>query len=203
MILDQARLPLATVLLAAGHGRRAGGPKALKRTPAGELWWLAQAKRIAGDVQWVVAVLHPHCFPLPDHVVPGLTACRGDADATLLHSLQTGLLALGPLAPQAQAVLALPVDCPWPGRAVADALWRTARRSPHFDAVRPQVLVGSIWRRGHPILITQQGVADVVRLDPDRDRMDHWLASSEHAVSDVAVADLAILANFNGDGMSA
>ncbi|MSQ84574.1 MAG: hypothetical protein EXR77_17125 [Myxococcales bacterium] len=183
------------VLLAAGHGRRAGGPKALKRVN-GELWWRTQALAMTGSVDHVVVVLHRLAWPDADDAPSNVTALVGDPDATQLASLQAALA----LVPAGLAALVLPVDCPWPGAAVATALLRAVRSD--WLAVRPLVQTESQNRRGHPILLLPLGIQQVAALDSRCDRLDHWLASRGQAVGEVSVDSLAVLANCNYDGHS-
>lgn len=183
------------MLLAAGHGRRAGGPKALKIVN-GALWWRTQAQAMTGSTNHVIAVVHPLAWPDAGNSPPRVTALAGDPDATQLRSLQAALALL----PAGVPALVLPVDCPWPGPAVATALLRAVRSD--WLAVRPLVQTESQNRSGHPILLLPRGIAQVAALDSRIDRLDHWLAAQGPAIGDVIVDSLAVLANCNYDGHS-
>ncbi|MBM4342152.1 MAG: nucleotidyltransferase family protein [Deltaproteobacteria bacterium] len=186
--------PVAGVLLAAGQGRRAGGPKALK-TVDGQPWWRVQASAMVAELGCVVAVLHPDAWPEADGPLLGCIAVTGNPEAPQLASLQLGL-ALLPIG----AALVLPIDCPWPGPAVAAAL---ADLSAQTDAlaVVPAVESHGQLRRGHPVWLSGPAVAAVLALDPATDRLDHWLAAQGDQVATVDVGEPAVLANFNADGV--
>lgn len=180
------------VLLAAGHGRRAGGPKALK-VVGGELWWRVQARSIGCDVGRVVAVLHPDAR-LADEA--GILAIHGDPDAAPLASLQLGLRQVA----ANRAVFVLPVDCPWPGREVALAL-AAALQAPAL-AARPLASVDGRLRGGHPLLLAPEAAAEIGALDPATARLDYWLRDLPAGLRrDVVVGDSRVLANFNADGV--
>ena len=201
--MAQRQLRSACVLLAAGQGRRAGGPKALKLTGDGTVWWLAQARRIAQDIDTVVPVLHPHAWPLPAGVAPEIVPCRGDPDATLLRSLQLGLAALQQSGRVDHVVLVLPVDCPWPGPQVFGKLWSAICNSgARWDAVIAAVQTDRGLQRGHPVLLMPRVTAAIMQLNPQVDRIDHWLAAPDRVIGLVDVGDLAILANHNLDGIT-
>jgi molybdopterin-guanine dinucleotide biosynthesis protein A len=195
----------AAVLLAGGHGRRAGGPKACKLVAA-RPWWRLQYEAMGdGTAAHVIAVLHPTAWQAPEPPQPH-EAVVADPDAAMLASLHRGLAATQP----GQRVWLLPVDCPWPGRDVAQALAAAGQDRSDWLAARPvcrdaatSPIAAERWRGGHPLLLSAQGVAAVLQLDPLRDRLDHWLAAlSATARIDVAVTDRAVLANFNADGVS-
>jgi CTP:molybdopterin cytidylyltransferase MocA len=168
-------------LLAAGRGRRAGGPKAwgpyggktLLEVQVGFLAtvtapenidiaiqgeWLERCRELSPRVNWVAA----------------------DPEAEALGSLQT-LLKAGPRARS----FVLHVDMP-----VFDLrVWRALACAPG-DAV--PVHEG---RRGHPVLLTAQTLDEVARLDAATGRLDQFLRG--RSVTEVAVATDVILANLN------
>lgn len=187
-------LPVTAILLAAGHGRRAGGPKALVPVD-GQPLWRRQVQRLhAIGIQQVVAVLHPS---VPLAAEPPLILLHGDADATPLDSLQRGLaLSHGPM-------LVLPVDCPAPSRAVVVQLLATALRTPDARAVRPVVQTEAGPRGGHPLWMSAVTCQQIARLDPAQHRLDTFLHTLGSAYRDVPVADARVLGNFNVDGVSA
>lgn len=202
------RLPLAAtgLLLGGGHGRRAGGPKALKQLDDVPLW-RHQARRLrAAGCTDVVAVLHPDAFPAAlDAPEAGVVAVRSDPDAAAFASLQRGLAAV----PGDRSALVLPVDCPCPPRAVAVALVAAglaARlRATRWLAARPVVRTAADLppRAGHPVLLAPAFCAQLAVANPETARLDHLLAALAAAERlDVEVATDAILANFNRDGLS-
>lgn len=192
------------VLLGGGHGRRAGGPKAL-RLVEGELAWRRQARLMrAWGCREVVAVLHPDAFadgPPPPLACGGVRAVRADPDAPMFASLQEGLRALrAPGAAAPDWILQLPVDCPWPGDAVADALLAKAAGLPPDDrrvgAIRPQHAPSG--RHGHPLLLRTAASAELTWMDARFARLDRWLETMrEGGVLSVPVQTEAILANHN------
>lgn len=185
-------LGVAALLLAGGHGRRAGGPKALKERD-GQLLWRWQCDRLAALGCRPLAVLHPDAW-LPQAGDPPLGHVRADPDQPPFASLQAGLRALPP-----GDVLVLPVDCPCPPRPVWVAVVAAAReaeaRGRMWQAVQPE----HDGRGGHPVLLSAVWRAALEAMDPATARLDHALASSTARLR-VAVVHGAIHANFNLDG---
>ncbi len=195
LVLRDSRTPFAVplVLLAAGHGRRAGGPKALIDL-AGQPLWRRQVERLrANGLTRVIAVLHPAAAL---DQTPDLTTLHGDPDATPLHSLQRALTATsGP-------VLLLPIDCPVPSRAVTARLLAASLAEPSPAAVRPIVATPEGPLGGHPLWISAAVCAQVLRLDAAQHRLDVFLRSLGDAYVGVPLADETVLGNFNSDGVS-
>ncbi len=187
--------PVIGVLLAGGHGRRAGGPKALK-VVGGRPLWRAQAGAMVSDLGCVVAVLHPGAWPDADAPLLGCIPVASDPDATQLASLQRGLAEVA-----TGAALVLPIDCPWPGTAVVAALATAAEATGVLAAVPTVTLDGQV-RRGHPVWLAAAAVGQLLTLDPQLNRLDHWLAGMPERVALVDVGDPAILANFNRDAIA-
>lgn len=187
--------PVVGVLLAAGHGRRAGGPKALKVLDGRPLWRV-QASAMVAEFGCVVAVLHPDAWPDADASLLGCIPVVGNPDATQLASLQRGLAELS-----RGAALVLPIDCPWPGSEVLAAIETAADRSGAL-AVVPTVDLDGQPRRGHPVWLSAAAVAQVLALDPTTDRLDHWLTGHSEQTLLVDVANPAILANYNADAIA-
>ena len=195
-------LAAAAILLAGGHGRRAGGPKALKRID-GSLLWRVQAHALgAVGCAPVVAVLHPEAWTLADAPmdVESPLALPADPNALPFASLLQALAAL----PPGHAAFVLPVDCPCPTRATfcvlrAAALDRDLRGQP-WDAVRPL----HDGRGGHPVLLAPMFARVLATLDPTTARLDVELATARAAglLVEVAVQDAGVRANFNRDGVS-
>ncbi|MEY3014676.1 MAG: hypothetical protein RIT45_3411 [Pseudomonadota bacterium] len=187
------------VLVAGGHGRRAGGPKALKRLDGALLWRVhAEALHAAGCAR-VVAVLHPAAMPdaaATDPPTPWLRCVGADPDAPMFASLQRGLATL---AADEAAVVQL-VDAGLAAPATVAALRTGATEAAEVWVVRPRH--GA--RTGHPLWLAPAAVARLTTLDASSTRLDHWLAALPPARRlDVAVEDAGVLANFNADGIGA
>ncbi|CAN3700718.1 Nicotine blue oxidoreductase [Microbacterium sp. MM2322] len=139
-------VPPCGLVLAAGAGRRFGGPKALARTPAG-VPWIAIAVRAlraggCGDVLVVVGAAADEAALL---VPAEATVVRvADWRTGVATSLRAGLKAAasGP----ASAVVVLPVDTP---DVVPAAIARLVRRAAP-DALAQAAYTGE---PGHPVLI--------------------------------------------------
>lgn len=196
--------PLCGLLLAGGHGRRAGGPKALKRLDGALLWRVHAEALFAAGCASVVAVLHPTAMPDPaasDADAPDVDAgprwlrcVQADADAPMFASLQRGLAQID----AADAVLLQPVDAGRVDPATATALRSAANASAWV--VRPRY--GT--RTGHPLLLLPPACAALRALDPRDGRLDHWIAALHvERRRDVEVDDPAVLANYNRDGTGA
>jgi CTP:molybdopterin cytidylyltransferase MocA len=177
----------AALLLAAGRGRRAGGPKAwlqwegltlLERQlrflcghfEAGRIAisiqepWLARARALDGGVRWTPV----------------------DPDAPMLAAVQALLRAAGP-----GPAFLHHVDMPVWEAELFEALDAAARAWPAAAACMP-VHAG---RRGHPVLLTERAAADVLALDPARDRLDAWLRTAR--AREVPVDSPCVLENWN------
>jgi len=155
-------------LLAAGRGRRAGGPKA----------WLIHDGRTLLEIQLAFLLRH---FEPPDIAISiqtdWLDRCRTlhpemrwvpvDPDAPALASVQA-LLRAG----TARGWTFLHhVDMPvWEDTLFA-ALSDAAARNPDCEALIPT----RNGRGGHPILLARSTAEAVTALDPLQDRLDHWL----------------------------
>ncbi|MDQ1138220.1 CTP:molybdopterin cytidylyltransferase MocA [Microbacterium sp. SORGH_AS 1204] len=150
------------LVLAAGAGRRFGGPKALARTPAGTPW-LALAVRAlheggCGEVLVTLGAAVDEALPL---LPAGVTVVRvADWRTGIAASVRAGLAAAA--SGSASAVVVLPVDTP---DAPSSAVARLARRAGP-DALAYAVYDGS---PGHPVLIGR----------------DHWSAVAASARGDV------------------
>lgn len=170
------------LLLAAGRGRRAGGPKAW-RPYKGKTFLEAHLEfffGLLGPAAVSVAVQdgwRERCRALsPETVWAG-----ADPDASPLDSLQRLIRA----SPEARSFV-LHVDMPVFDKNVYEALWKA-----DGGAVVP-VFAG---RRGHPVLIAPAALKEIAALDPAKDRLDAWLRG--RAVQEVTVNDDAIHRNMN------
>lgn len=203
------------LLIAGGHGRRAGGPKALKQTEEGPLWRVQVARLQGAGCAHVVAVLHPQA--LPDSTPPRTTLVAAAPDAPMFSSLQLGLATLARCASQPhdaaapenhaatpglmRPVLVLPVDCPMPAPTVAVDLLAATRgeAADAWQVARPRY--GR--RHGHPLLLAPSFARRLLDQDSTMARLDRLIGAmaADQALS-VQVADEGILANFNHDGIS-
>jgi|ETNmetMinimDraft_26_1059896.scaffolds.fasta_scaffold54920_2 CTP:molybdopterin cytidylyltransferase MocA len=198
---------LLGLLLAGGHGRRAGGPKALKPMAGQPLWrWQARRMRAAGCAH-VAAVLHPTA--LWTEAEAHLSMVPADADAPMFASVQAGLRVLQGLTPTNDAtsgwhrplVLMLPVDCPMPEVAVVTALLSavdTVQSAP-WSVVRPR----HEGRHGHPLLLAPAFVQRLLGEDPRSARLDLLIRALPARQALSAEVDMpGVLANFNFDGVA-
>lgn len=157
-------------LLAAGRGRRAGGPKAwrvregrsLLERQIGFLTGFLPPDAVAVSVQeaWLDRCRGLH---------PGVRWVAADADAPPLASLQR-LIADRPLDRWASLHH---VDMPvW-----EEALFRElAGRIPEAEARGAAAIVPeSGGGGGHPVLLSPRCAPELAALDPARDRLDAWL----------------------------
>jgi CTP:molybdopterin cytidylyltransferase MocA len=133
--------PLAgwtAIVLAAGRGRRMGGPKALM-TVGGLPWWQTQESRLAAaGVQrlWVVSAEVERAMRSGPAVAPPLVPA--DPDAPMFESVRAGVSAAGAASGGA---FILPVDVPAPGRSTWQLTPLTelqSRRTSGFAATRPR-----------------------------------------------------------------
>lgn len=176
-------------ILAAGHGRRAGGPKAwhvhaglsllerhvrfvqergaVSRTAiAIQAGWRERCQRLDAGIHWVAT----------------------DAERPPLASFRALLEVL----PLDRWGFVLHVDMPlWEG-AVYDTLARAAAQAEPGIAALVPTFAG---RGGHPLMLSPGAATALARLDPDQDRLDHWLR--QVATRRVAVGDGGILENWN------
>lgn len=168
-------------LLAAGHGRRAGGPKAWgpyagKTLLEAQLGFLSTVTApenvdIAIQKEWL-----ERCRALS----PRVNWIAADPDASPLASLQA-LLAATPRS----ASFILHVDMP-----VFDLrVWRA------LEAAKGDAAPAFEGRRGHPVLLTAETLEDVKALNPAKDRLDVFLRGRN--VAEVPVTTDVILANLN------
>ncbi len=149
------------LVLAAGAGRRFGGPKALARTPAGTPWVALAARALSeGGCGEVFVALGAAL----DEAVPLLPAGAGvvrvaDWATGVAASVRAGLRAAA--SGSAPAVVILPVDTP---DATPSAVARLVRRAAP-DALAYAAYSGA---PGHPVLIGREhweAVAASVRGD--------------------------------------
>lgn len=168
-------------LLAAGHGKRAGGPKAWGPYAGmtmleAQLGFLATVTApenldIAIQGEW-----RERCLALSSRV----NWVAADPDGTPLSSLQALLAAT----PRGRAFV-IHVDMP-----VFDLrVWRALEASPGNCT---PVYEG---RRGHPVLLEAETLDAVADLDASRDRLDSFLRGRK--VTEIPVVTDVIFANLN------
>lgn len=168
-------------LLAAGRGRRAGGPKAwgpyggktMLEVQLGFLSTVTAAENIdiAVQAEWL-----ERCRQLS----PRVNWVAADPDGSALSSLQALLAA----SPRARSFV-IHVDMP-----VFDLrVWRALAGAPG-DAV--PVHGG---RRGHPVLLSAETLDEAAQLDPVTGRLDAFLRG--RSVAEVPVDTDVIFANLN------
>ncbi|MBI4061283.1 MAG: nucleotidyltransferase family protein [Elusimicrobia bacterium] len=168
-------------LLAAGQGRRAGGPKAWGPY-AGKTMLEAQLGFLATVTasENIDIAIQPAWLERCRALSPRVNWIAADPALAPLASLQALLKAT----PRARSFV-LHVDMP----AFDLRVWR-ALMTAEGDAV--PVHEG---RRGHPVLLTAETLDEVARLDPRTGRLDHFLRG--RPATEVPVATDVILANLN------
>ena len=186
------------VIVAAGQGRRMGGPKALLTVPSGDMTSgepLAAAHARAhldrGAKRVVVVVRAEVAAVLARFARPGLEVVISSAPDELgpAGSLRTALHYLD-VAPDAW-LLVQPVDAPPVSPEVVAALASRAQTEPRPRAVRP-VFDG---RRGHPVLVSRAAMEPLLAAAPPPLR--DVLAALGGDVVDVPVGDRACVVGFD------
>jgi CTP:molybdopterin cytidylyltransferase MocA len=196
---SEARSTGLVLVLAAGRGRRMGGPKALMSV-GGRAWWRTQAERLAAsrrDAAWVVS---------PEvRAAMGEAGGRGgraarlaesDPDAPMFASLLKGIELLRPDPPA--WVHVLPVDVPAPRRATLERLESAAGARGVAVPVAP-ASGGSRRRPGHPVCLSWAWIEGVLipeaRVQPVGSlRLDRLIAGTRVAVE---VHDESVAVNLN------
>ena len=170
------------LLLAAGRGRRAGGPKAWRAYEGRTLLeaHLDFFRELVGPDGLSVSIQEDwraRCAALS----PGTVWVAADPDASPLDSLQRLIAA----SPPARSFV-LHVDMPVFDAAVYEALWKADGEAavPSFGG-----------RRGHPVLLAPSALAELSALDAAKDRLDAWLRARR--ASEVPVATEQVLRNLN------
>ncbi len=188
---------LPAVLLAAGRGRRMGGPKALLTVEGRPLIADSLAVLRRAGITRAAVVVGPDADAVRALVRgPRVAVVRNDApERGPFSSLVLGLTALrdeaGSLPPGA---FILPVDVPCPR---ADVLAALASRA-ESPGVRAAVPVAE-GRGGHPVVLTAEGIERVLTgsLRSAEARLDRLLHSWGAAVVRVPVADRSVLVDLN------
>lgn len=174
-------IPPRVLLLAAGHGRRAGGPKA----------WLERDGKpmLAAQLEFLATMLPPAKVTVSIQEA-WLDKCRAlspevrwvpvDPDASPLASLQA-LIRAG----RVERSFVYHVDMP-----VFDATVFGRLAEAKSDA---SPMFGT--KRGHPVLLTVPTLLEVLRLDSEADRLDEFLGKK--GVEAIPVESELILKNLN------
>ena len=180
---SQAGDPVIGVLLAAGAGRRMGGPKALLRHPIGDADpsaegqpWVVRAARVLLDggcarVLIVLGAEAPAVISVAEQAFPDDARLRwvvaADWAEGMGASLRAGLAAVAEHHPLAEAALIALVDTPGMSAAVVQ---RLLARAVGTGSPAPGVLARAAYtgRPGHPVLIGREhwdGVRRAARAD--------------------------------------
>ena len=203
MIKESARQPeadqvsnIATaricgVLLAAGAGRRAGGPKALRVDPDGTSWLLRSIAVLReGGCDAVIVVLGCEAARARDLLASSTFAADPIITAIDAPNWQQGMgssLYSGLIAAQQQhwrAVLVHLVDLP---DVTAEVVCRMIEKAPPGHAFLSRATYGG--RPGHPVCIGRDHLESLmVELTGDSGARDYH---AEHGVSGVECGDLA------------
>lgn len=180
---------MKALLLAAGGGRRAGGPKAwllhdgrpllesqlaflLTRFRPEEIFvsvqtgWLSRCAELQPSVRWIAA--EPE-NPALDSLLRLLKVASAAPDWAFLYH----------------------VDMPVWQPALFDALAARAGEAASCDAVVPEFN----GKRGHPVLLSPDAQEMLQKCDPGLDRLDHWLRARK--VEAVETSFSCILENWN------
>jgi CTP:molybdopterin cytidylyltransferase MocA len=170
------------LLLAAGRGRRAGGPKAWRPYEGTTLLeaHLSFFRGLVGDKNISIAIQdswRERCSGLSSEA----TWVSADPDAYPLDSLQKLIASSRPA-----RSFVLHVDMPVFLRSVYEDLWKSPA-----DAAAPTF--GG--RRGHPVLLMPEALREISALDPAKDRLDHWLRG--HRVAEIPLSTGVIHLNLN------
>jgi CTP:molybdopterin cytidylyltransferase MocA len=179
------------VLLAAGAGRRAGGPKALRVDPDGTSWLLRSIMVLReGGCDAVVVVVGSEADRATDVLAsagfaadPGLTVVNApDWQQGMGSSLRHGLLAAQRY--HVAAVLVHLVDLP---DVTPEVVRRVLRKAPLGPAVLARATYGG--RPGHPVLIGRDHLPSIMMdLGGDTGAKDYL---AHHHADGVECGDLA------------
>ena len=186
---------IACLILAAGAGRRAGGPKAFlpirDATTGVEETFLARVARVAreGGAAPIVAVVRPQDRDRAAAATPGLAlAVNLDPERGMLSSLRAGLDALPPVT----GVLVFPVDHPHVRPGTVRALLRAFAAHPSAG-VKPSCE----GRGGHPVVLPW-ALAGSLPAGDVPGGMGEALRQAGARIAHLPVDDPGVLRNVNG-----
>jgi len=170
------------VVLAAGQGRRMGGPKALM-TVGGQAWWRVQDKRLS-ELPRVWVASRDVANQMRDCPVPILA---GDPDAPMFDSIRVGLDCMKD--PEVGGVFILPVDVPAPPLKTFQMLAAAAGNGAAIPTYEG--------RRGHPAALSRPWIERVLMPAIDaggEQRLDHLLGAD---AVEIPVPDHDVAVNLN------
>lgn len=181
------------IVLAAGRGRRAGGPKALHKVGT-ELWADTQARRLARTGL-------PHRWVVSETVARGLLThdvhvmIPSDETAPMFASIVAGVESIVADGITPRGVFILPVDVPAPEPEMFRRLSVALDETPDCAAAVP--LHGGM--RGHPVYLSWRLVQERLlgRAVSSEDRLDHVIDALRPPAIEVAVDDPSVLVNLN------
>ncbi|APR87146.1 hypothetical protein A7982_12495 [Minicystis rosea] len=186
---------IAAIVLAAGTGKRLGGPKALLAWPSAKGKEIpiavahAEARLVAECARVLVVTRKAMMKPLLGHVRPGLDLLASDAPD---EQGPAGSLAFAvPRLLDAEIVIVTPVDTPPAKAETVQKLLAQLEANPALLAARP-VYKG---RAGHPVALRRAALERYAAPDPPPLR-DHLRALGD-AVGDVEVSDTTVLIDLN------
>lgn len=170
------------LLLAAGHGRRAGGPK-IWREHEGRPMIEAQLEflKTVTELSRVAVSIQEPWRERCESISPEVKWVGVDPDASPLASLQALIRAA-----RVERSFVYHVDMP-----VFDAAVFAKLAESRLDAVP-----SFEGKRGHPVLLTTPTLLEILHLSPELDRLDEFLR--RHGITEVPVKSALILKNQNG-----
>lgn len=179
------------LVLAAGRGVRAGGPKAL-HVVHGCPWWQSQHDRLkSADLPavWVVSERVRASMLAsgnePEHVVVA------DDTAPMFASIAAGVREIAWVHAAPSGAFVLPVDVPAPGSDIFATLAHAIADPTAANAAIPTYR----GHRGHPVFLRWEFVTSrVLPADPGGARLDRLIAE---ACIEVPVQNTSVLANLN------
>ncbi len=180
------------IVLAAGRGKRAGGPKALIDV-GGQPWWKRQAARLAGaglKSVWVVSQRVREGMG----TAHSLRCASADEAAPMFASILAGVAAIRETAGSTppRGVFVLPVDVPVPEERTFEMLVEQLQGREPACAAAP-LYKG---KNGHPVYVTWSFAEEEIlgRKHEGEPRLDYLL---EGLTLEVGVRDEAVTANLN------
>jgi len=182
------KLDCQCYLLAAGRGKRAGGPKAW-RDCEGKPLLERQLEFLRSLMPWesVAVSIQADWLKRCQALAPAVKWVGVDPDAPALDSI----LALARVLPLDRWTFLYHVDMRVWERAVFEALAGEAGKASGCDALVP----AQGGRRGHPVVLSPSLRTSFAGLDPAQDRLDLWLRSRR--VAEVSVPFECVHDNWN------
>jgi CTP:molybdopterin cytidylyltransferase MocA len=179
------------IVLAAGRGVRAGGPKALHTVHA-RPWWQAQHDRLRTTglpTMWVVSE-HVRAAMQSEGHAPKHTFLADDS-APMFASIAAGAHAITHLDATPRGIFVLPVDVPAPAFAIFAALSHTI---PHTSTAVAAIPTHHE-TRGHPVYLRWPFVTShILTANPAEARLDQLIGDAR---IEVPVPDASVIVNLN------